>query len=178
MFKDVIDFWFNELEPKQWWQKDGDLDSMIQRRFGALHEQARVGELFTWRETALGSLAEVIVLDQFSRNIYRDTPDSFACDPMALVLAQCAISKNLDRQLSAIQCSFLYMPFMHSESKLIHTEAVKLYEALGIQNSLDFEYRHKAIIDRFGRYPHRNKILGRMSTEDEKEFLEQPNSGF
>ncbi|MET4163676.1 uncharacterized protein (DUF924 family) [Marinobacterium sp. MBR-111] len=178
MFKDVIDFWFNELEPKQWWQKDGDLDSMIQRRFGAFHEQARVGELFAWRETALGSLAEVIVLDQFSRNIYRDTPDAFACDPMALVLAQCAISKNLDRQLSAIQCSFLYMPFMHSESKLIHAEAVKLYEALGIQNSLDFEYRHKAIIDRFGRYPHRNKILGRTSTEDEKEFLEQPNSGF
>ena len=84
----------------------------------------------------------------------------------------------MDRQLSAIQCSFLYMPFMHSESKLIHAEAVKLYEALGIQNSLDFEYRHKAIIDRFGRYPHRNKILGRMSTEDEKVFLEQPNSGF
>ena len=178
MFQEVIDFWFNELEPKQWWQKDDRLDSMIQKRFGYLHSQAKAGELFTWRKTALGSLAEVIVLDQFSRNIYRDTPDSFACDPMALALAQFAISKNLEKQLSDIQCSFLYMPFMHSESKLIHVEAVKLYEALGIQNSLDFEYQHKAIIDRFGRYPHRNKILGRSSTEEEKAFLKQPNSGF
>lgn len=178
MFNEVMDFWFNELEPRQWWQKDEDLDAMIRSRFGDLHRQAKAGELFAWRETALGSLAEVIVLDQFSRNIFRDTPDAFACDSMALALAQCAISKGLDRQLSDVQRSFLYMPFMHSESRLIHVEAVKLYTALGIQNNLDFEYKHKVIIDRFGRYPHRNTILGRESTEEEQAFLKQPNSGF
>ena len=178
MFNTVIDFWFNELEPRQWWQKDESLDSMIRSRFGDLHRQAKAGELFAWRETALGSLAEVIVLDQFSRNIFRDTPDAFACDPLALALAQCAISKGLDQELSDVQRSFLYMPFMHSESRLIHIEAVKLYKALGIQNNLDFEYKHKVIIDRFGRYPHRNTILGRESTEEEQAFLKQPNSGF
>lgn len=177
-YNEVLDFWFNELEPKQWWQKDEGLDSMIQKRFGALHFQAKSGELFTWRDTAFGSLAEVIILDQFSRNIYRDTPEAFASDPMALALAQFSISKGFEKELSDIQCSFLYMPFMHSESKLIHVEAIKLYEALGIKNNLDFEHKHKMIIDRFGRYPHRNKILGRQSTEEENEFLKQPNSAF
>lgn len=131
-----------------------------------------------WRETALGSLAEVIILDQFSRNIYRDKPESFAFDSMALALAQCAISRGLDNDLSEYQRVFLYMPYMHSESSLIHIEAVKLFSSVGIQSNLDFEYQHKAIIDRFGRYPHRNQILGRQSTEDEIEFLKQPNSGF
>lgn len=178
MYKKIIDFWFAELEPKQWWQKDEKLDLMIQSRFGGLHSKAKAGELFLWRETALGCLAEVIVLDQFSRNIYREQPESFACDAMALVLAQCAIAKGVDKSLSDEQRVFLYMPFMHSESKLIHTEAVKLFRSVGIQSNLDFEYKHKVIIDRFGRYPHRNQILGRQSTEDEIEFLKQPNSGF
>ncbi|WP_375748615.1 DUF924 family protein [Vibrio sp. HN007] len=180
MYKQIIDFWFKELEPKQWWIKDFEFDQMIQSRFGDLHNQAKAGELFHWRETALGSLAEVIVLDQFSRNIYRDTPESFACDAMALALSQFAVSKGLDSELPQTQRVFLYMPFMHSESKLIHIEAVKLFESLGPEGkgNLDFEYKHKAIIDRFGRYPHRNQILGRESTEEEIEFLKQPNSGF
>lgn len=178
MYKEIIDFWFTELEPKQWWQKDDEFDSMIQTRFGKLHEQAKAGELSHWRETALGSLAEVIVLDQFSRNIYREKPESFVCDPMALALAQVAISKGFDKELSETQRVFLYMPFMHSESRLIHIEAVKLFESVGNQNNLDFENKHKAIIDRFGRYPHRNNILGRESTKEEVEFLKQPNSGF
>ena len=97
---------------------------------------------------------------------------------MALALAQFAMSKGLDNELSEVQRTFLYMPFMHSESQLIHIEAVKLFKSVGIQNNLDFEYQHKAIIDRFGRYPHRNQILGRQSTEDEIEFLKKPNSGF
>mgnify|MGYP005812709657 FL=1 len=97
---------------------------------------------------------------------------------MALALAQSAITKGFDKKLTDEQRVFLYMPFMHSESKLIHKEAVKLYKGLGIQNNLDFEYQHKAIIDKFNRYPHRNKILGRESTEEEREFLKQPNSGF
>jgi uncharacterized protein (DUF924 family) len=178
MYQDVIEFWFTEVEPKQWWQKDALFDEMIQSRFGALHGQAKTGELFLWRETALGSLAEIIVLDQFSRNIYRDKPESFGCDSLALALSQVALSKGFDRALPATERSFMYMPFMHSESRLIHLEAVKLFEALGNSNNLDFEYRHKAIIDTFGRYPHRNNILGRASTPEEIEFLKQPNSSF
>ncbi|WP_321372187.1 DUF924 family protein [uncultured Desulfuromusa sp.] len=178
MYNEIIDFWFTELEPKQWWQKNEECDLMIQTRFGKLHNQAKAGELFRWRETSLGSLAEVIILDQFSRNIYREKPESFACDSMALALAQFAISKGLDNDLPDVQRTFLYMPFMHSESQLIHIEAVRLFQSVNIQSSLEFEYKHKAIIDRFGRYPHRNQILGRQSTEEEIEFLKQPNSGF
>ncbi|MDO3721571.1 DUF924 family protein [Marinobacter sp. chi1] len=178
MYQDIIDFWFSELKPEQWWQKDAELDALIERRFGALHAQASAGELFPWRETPSGSLAEVIVLDQFSRNIHRDKPESFANDPLALGLAQVAISKGFDRELAPVERSFLYLPFMHSESQLIHVEAVKLYEQLGIRNNLEFEYKHKAIIDRFGRYPHRNNILGRASTPEEIEFLKQPDSSF
>lgn len=178
MFNKIIDFWFTELEPKQWWQKDDGLDAQIKTRFGKLHHQASVNELFDWRESAIGSLAEIIVLDQFSRNIYREKPAAFACDALALALAQTAIAKGFDKELTDEQRVFLYMPYMHSESKLIHKEAVQLFKALGIQNNLDFEYQHKAIIDRFNRYPHRNKILGRESTKEELEFLKQPNSGF
>jgi len=178
MYKDIIDFWFVELAPKQWWQKNLEFDSMIKDRFGMLHQQAAAGELFGWRETALGSLAEIIVLDQFSRNIYRDKPESFACDGLALELAQLAISKGFDADLPQVKRHFLYIPFMHSESSSMHIEAVKLFESLGDSNTLAFEHKHKAIIDRFGRYPHRNSILGRVSTLEEEEFLKQPGSGF
>ncbi|XOV77624.1 MAG: DUF924 family protein [Aestuariibacter sp.] len=178
MYKEVMNFWFSEIEPKQWWQKDEEFDLLIERRFGALHGQAKAGELFAWRTSPLGSLAEVIVLDQFSRNIYRDKPASFACDPLALALAQTAIAKGFDLELSEAERSFLYLPFMHSESKVIHQEAVKLYETFAVKDSLEFELRHKAIIDRFGRYPHRNAILGRPSTSDEIAFLKQPGSSF
>lgn len=178
MYEEIIDFWFTEFGPKQWWQKDTELDAMIQCRFGSLHKQAQAGELFEWRETASGSLAEVIILDQFSRNIYRGKPESFACDPLALALAQFAISKGFDIELPQTERCFLYLPFMHSESRLIHAEAVKLFESLGNVNNLEFEHKHKAIIDRFGRYPHRNSILGRESSAEEIEFLKQPNSSF
>ena len=178
MYQTIIDFWFQELEPSQWWQKDLDFDAMIQKRFGHLHEQATAGELYSWRETAKGSLAEIIILDQFSRNIYRDKPEAFASDPLALALSQFAISKKFDEQLNQTERSFMYLPFMHSESAMIHEGALKLYESLGNAGNLDFELRHKTIIDRFGRYPHRNKILGRLSSAEEAEFLKQPNSGF
>ena len=120
----------------------------------------------------------MIILDQFSRNIYREKPEAFACDPMALALAQVAIAKGLDSELSETHRAFLYMPFMHSESPLIHIEAIKLFESLGDPNKLDFERKHKSIIDRFGRYPHRNEILGRESTPEEIEFLSKPGSSF
>ena len=178
MYKEIINFWFEEIEPKQWWQKSEEFDTLIENRFGTIHIQAISGELFQWRETSVGSLAEIIILDQFSRNMFRDKPESFAYDAMALTLAQVAIDKGFDSELSQIQRVFLYMPFMHSESQRIHEEAVKLFTALGVESNLEFEYKHKTIIDRFGRYPHRNAILGRQSTEQEIEFLKQPNSSF
>lgn len=178
MLNDVIDFWFNEIDPKQHWVKDADFDALIRERFGKLHTQANACELYDWRNTAKGALAEIIILDQFSRNIYRDTPAAFASDAMTLALAQTAVVKGVDTQLSQLECSFLYMPYMHSESATIHVEAVSLFEKLGNPDNLAFEHKHKIIIDRFGRYPHRNAILGRESTAEEVEFLQQPNSSF
>lgn len=178
MYTEVIHFWFNEIEPKSWWLKDEAFDRQIQRRFGKLHQQANAGELFSWRDSAEGSLAEIIILDQFSRNIFRNQAASFASDPLALALAQNAIAKGFDKDLPATQRSFMYLPFMHSESLLIHSIAIELYESLGLASNLEFEQRHKAIIERFGRYPHRNTVLGRRSTEEELAFLQQPGSSF
>lgn len=178
MQESVLNFWFNELTPKQWWQKSSELDDMIRERFYRLHQQASAGELYHWRSTANGALAEVLVLDQFSRNMYRDHPMAFATDALALALAQTAIEKGFDTQLEPTERAFLYMPFMHSESALIHQQAVALFTALGMPNNLEYEYRHKEIIDRFGRYPHRNAILGRESTQEEQVFLTQAGSHF
>jgi len=178
MHKEVLQFWFEETAPAAWWKADADFDRQVRLRFGELLQQATRAELYSWRETAPGRLAEIIVLDQFSRNIFRDTANAFAQDGMALVLAQTAITSGADQELQAIERSFLYLPFMHSESALIHQQAERLYRDNGLQNNYEFELRHKAIIDRFGRYPHRNQILGRLSTAEELEFLQQPGSGF
>ena len=178
MYEEVLNFWFEQLEPKQWWVKDEALDKLIAQRFGAVHAKAINGELFSWRTDIRGRLAEVIVLDQFSRNIFRNTPLSFAYDGMALVLSQEAIALNQHQTLLPVERSFLYMPFMHSESLAIHEDAVKLFADNGIENNYQFELQHKTIIERFGRYPHRNAILGRESTEEERTFLQQPNSSF
>ncbi|WP_158129149.1 DUF924 family protein [Vibrio fluvialis] len=178
MYQSVLTFWFNELTPEMWWKKDVSLDDQIRDRFTPLYEQAVKGELFHWRQCPQGALAEVIVLDQFSRNIFRDTPKAFAQDPQALTLAQFAIEKGFHKQLTKSEQVFLYLPFMHSESRLIHAAAMDLYSELGEQVNLDFEMQHKAIIERFGRYPHRNAILGRQSTAEELEFLKLPNSAF
>jgi len=174
----VLDFWFEEIDPKQWWRKDPQFDALIQERFGALHAAAGAGELFVWRAHADGCLAEVIVLDQFSRNLYRDSALAFAFDGMALLLAQCAVARGMDAVLPVERRAFLYMPYMHSESKNIHAHAVQLFDQPGLENTLDFELRHKAIIDRFGRYPHRNAVLGRTSTAEEVEFLQEKGSSF
>jgi uncharacterized protein (DUF924 family) len=174
----IIDFWFKELTPQQWWVKDLKLDNVIKDRFSDIHKRATLGELESWRDTAQGRLAEVIILDQFSRNIYRDTPLSFASDPQALTLAQEAIRLNLDKELSIEMRTFLYLPYMHSESLLIHDIAMELFDIEGLEYNLDFEKKHRDIIERFGRYPHRNNILGRESTAEEIEFLKQPGSSF
>jgi len=174
----IIEFWFNEITPKQWFVKDLSFDQMIQDRFSEVHKAATAGELFGWRETVEGCLAEIIVLDQFSRNMFRDQPCAFAFDTIALVLAQQAVELGIDKELSSEKRSFLFMPYMHSESQLIHEQAVILFDQPGLEDNLHFEYRHKEIIDRYGRYPHRNEILGRISTTDELDFLESPGSSF
>ena len=131
-----------------------------------------------WRDDPLGSLAEIIILDQFSRNMYRDTPEAFASDGLAIHLAEEAIDKGHDKEMKPDHKPFLYLPFMHSESKEMHEKAVKLISELGLKQFLDAELKHKIIIDQFGRYPHRNSILGRESTAEEIEFLKGPESSF
>ncbi|MEA2118462.1 DUF924 family protein [Halovibrio sp. HP20-50] len=174
----VLGFWFEALTPAQWFKKDAELDRTISQRFSALHAQAARCECYAWRQTAQGRLAEIIVLDQFSRNIYRDDARAFATDALALVLAQEAVAASADVELNSTQRAFLYMPYMHSESTVIHEVAVELFDQPGLENNHGFEVRHKAIIDRFGRYPHRNALLGRASTEEELDFLKQPGSSF
>lgn len=178
MYQEVIGFWFKEIDSKKWWVKDPKFDQMVVERFSDIHNQAIQGELFEWRGSAEGRLAEVIVLDQFSRNMFRDRPQSFAYDPLALVLAQECLAGGYDQELSSDKRSFLLMPFMHSESKKIHETAIKLFEKGEGKSFLEYELKHKTIIDRFGRYPHRNRILGRESTQEELEFLKQPGSSF
>ena len=174
----ILHFWFTELTPKQHFAKDAALDEAIRTRFGATLEAAARCELFAWRATPEGRLAEVLVLDQFSRNVYRDTPRAFAQDALALALAQELVASGQDRSLPVAQRSFAYMPYMHSESALIHEQAVALFSQPGMADTLRFELQHKAIIDRFGRYPHRNAILGRNSTAEELALLSGPGSSF
>ena len=176
--QDILRFWFDDTPPARWWKADAAFDALIAQRFGDLHARAAQAELSRWRSSAEGRLAEVLVLDQFSRNVHRSTPRAFAQDGMALVLAQEAVAGGADTEMAATQRSFLYLPFMHSESRAVHEQALALYTALGDENNLHFEQRHKAIIDRFGRYPHRNAVLGRTSTPEEVEFLTQPGSSF
>lgn len=178
MFEQVLDFWFKDIEPKQWWLNDPALDALIASRFSGLLLQAAAGELCPWRTNAQGRLAEIIVLDQFSRNVFRGTPQAFACDPQALVLAQEAVAGGALQALNEVERTFLLMPYMHSESRVVHVEAEDLFRQFAPPGNHEFELRHKAIIDRFGRYPHRNSILGRISSAAELEFLQQPGSGF
>ncbi|MBV1910016.1 MAG: DUF924 domain-containing protein [Kangiellaceae bacterium] len=174
----IIEFWFEEIEPALWFKKDVQFDQLIRQRFETIHNAAILCELYQWRSSAKGRLAEIIVLDQFSRNLFRDSSNAFGSDPLALSLAQTTVELKLDAQLPIQMRKFLYMPYMHSESLVVHEQAVMLFSAAGLEDNLDFELRHKAIIERFGRYPHRNDILNRVSTVDELEFLKQPGSSF
>jgi len=176
--KTVIDFWFSEIDRSLWFKKNLEFDEMIRDRFIDLYGSAKANELFGWRNSAQGRLAEIIVLDQFSRNLFRHSAEAFSCDALALCLAQEAILQKLDTNLNLSERCFLYMPFMHSESLIIHKQAVKLFSLEGLEDNLRFEHKHKAIIEQFGRYPHRNKVLGRQSTEEEIDFLKLPGSSF
>ena len=174
----VLKFWFDELEPNDWFEKNPATDALIRSRFGALHDRTRQCELYSWRTTPQGRLAEIIILDQFSRNMFRGDPRSFATDPLALALAQEAVACGADQALPLHQRTFVYMPYMHSESLAIHQIAMTLFSQPGLESKLEHEIRHKDIVERFGRYPHRNAILGRDSTHEELEFLKQPGSSF
>lgn len=200
-FERVLSFWFGALDDtseladhpktKQWWKKDPELDAEIERQFGALITAAERGELDDWRTEPEPSLALVVILDQFRRNVFRDDPRAFTLDPTARVIVHGGLDDGFDRRLSLIRRCFFYMPLMHSESLDDHELATAKYESLvddararapqqvaTFENNLAYEHRHREIIQRFGRYPHRNAILGRASTPEELAFLEQPNSSF
>lgn len=174
----VLRFWLEETPLEMLFAKHPAFDLQIRLRFGDLHTAATRGELADWRTTPRGILAEIIILDQFSRNIHRDEPQAFQHDAQALTLAQMAVQLKMDEGLSAKEKAFLYMPYMHSESLRVHEDAVRLFSQPGLETNLDFEMRHKAIIEQFGRYPHRNRILGRESTSAEIDFLKHPGSSF
>ena len=174
----ILDFWFKEIDRKKWFSKDKLFDQYLVEHFGELHHAATMGELYSWRIDARGRLAEIIILDQFSRNIYRDNAQAFSNDALALCLAQETVDQKLDGELNPTEQAFLYMPYMHSESPVIHEEALRLFAAPGLENNYRFERKHKEIIDKFGRYPHRNDILGRESTSEEVSFLSNPGSSF
>jgi uncharacterized protein (DUF924 family) len=185
--QEVLDFWFGrEGEPgygefrEAWFTKDPEFDRLVRDRFEALYEAAAAGDLDDWKEEARSCLALVIVLDQFPRNMFRGDPRSYATDRKAQETAEYAVDHALDRELPEFQRTFLYMPFMHSEDPGHQRRSVELFRRLG-GNETDSSYyavRHMEIIERFGRFPHRNEILGRQTTPEEAEFLTQPGSSF
>jgi len=169
---DVLRFWFEEAGPKRWFRASDAFYQLCRERFLGTLEAAARGECWTWRQTPEDSCAEIIVLDQFSRNLFRGAARAFAQDGMALVLAQEAVAGGADQTMNDDQRYFTYMPFMHSESLLIHDEALRLFRALGNEEALRYEVAHRGVIERFGRYPARNVALGRESTDEELAYLE------
>ncbi|MDO4997858.1 MAG: DUF924 family protein [Neisseria sp.] len=177
-YQSVLDFWFKQTPKENWFSKNADFDAQIRQQFFATWQAAAAGELAHWRHNLHGRLAEIIVLDQFSRNLFRDSVQAFAQDGMALVLAQEAIAQADFAKMELSERHFMLMPLMHSESRLIHSQAVELFKKYTNDYALDFELQHQAIIERFGRYPHRNVVLKRTSTSEEIEFLKQDGSAF
>jgi uncharacterized protein (DUF924 family) len=191
--QDVLDFWFGPpadpghlLTRPQWFRKDAAFDAQVGQRFGPLIERALQGGIDAWVApplAALPALARVIVLDQFTRNAFRGTARSFAGDAMALQTARALVASGLDRDLTGVQRQFAYLPFEHAEDLAHQRTAVQLFEQLGrdepaLAGLLEWARRHHDIVARFGRFPHRNALLGRASSDDEIEFLKQPGSGF
>ncbi|MGA0610346.1 DUF924 family protein [Caldimonas sp. KR1-144] len=184
--EDVLAFWFGtgEAPRPEWFRKDAAFDALITERFGATIEAALRGELAAWRDTPDGRLAEVIVLDQFTRNAFRDTPRAFAGDAPALARAREMLVRGDDRTLPPLKRWFAYMPLEHAENLAAQEQSVQLFEALAADapehcgSAFDYALRHHQVVQRFGRFPHRNAILGRRSTPAELAFLEQPGSRF
>ncbi len=174
----VLDFWFGEATPEQWFKQDDAFDATIRDRFAGLFEQAASGGLDSWRESAEGCLALVIVRDQFPRNLFRGGARSFATDAAARAVLSHALESGFDEGFSFREKQFLYMPLMHSENADDQAYSVEKFATLGDEDVLDFARRHKDIVDRFGRFPHRNEVLGRKSTPEEAEFLKEKGSSF
>lgn len=167
---DVLHFWFVENGREQWFGGGPEFDAKLATVFGETHLAVAAGEAWTWRSSPKGRLAEIIVLDQFSRQIHRGTARAFASDPMALALAQEAVAGDHDAGLDQQQRMFLYLPYMHSEALLVHQEALRLFTSLGDEEVLKFELAHIDVLKRFGRYPRRNAALGRASTSVEEAY--------
>jgi uncharacterized protein (DUF924 family) len=177
---EVLRFWFGEgaergKAHKRWFEKNVTFDAEVRSRFLPLYE--RLARSDDWLSGRDDSLARIVVLDQFPRNMFRGTARAFAADPLALATAQLAVAKGYDRDLLRVEKQFVYLPFEHSESLADQERACELMKPLG-DDLYDWALRHKRIVERFGRFPHRNEILGRASTAEEIEFLKQPGSGF
>lgn len=181
---DILDFWFADRRgPRaEWFRKDATFDATIRARFGAAVEAALAGAYADWTSTPRGALACVLLLDQFTRNIFRDTAKMYAGDPRALAIAQDAVGSGFDRDLDRYERLFLYLPFEHAEDAAMQDRALELFAALerdcALTNQFEWAQKHAAVIRRFGRYPHRNEILGRTSTAEEIAFLSEPGSRF
>jgi uncharacterized protein (DUF924 family) len=175
---EIVRFWFEELSPEDWYRKDPSIDAQIGARFGGIYDALKSDVSKGWLDTPQGYLAAILVLDQFPRNMFRGDPRAFATDAEALALAKRAIAEGVDMRLPPDKRAFIYLPFQHSEDSADQARSVELFTALGVPLNLDFALRHKAIIDRFGRFPHRNAVLGRASTEEESAFLKEPGSSF
>jgi uncharacterized protein (DUF924 family) len=168
----IVKFWFSDKVRPLWFQSTVEFDDEIRERFESVWQQAATGKLDSWAETPEGALALVIILDQLPLNMYRGDPMSFSTEVKSRDIASVAIEQNFDTELSGEQKAFLYMPFMHSESMQDQDKSVALYEAAGLENNLKFAHHHRDIIRRFGRFPHRNNILGRASTQAEIAYLQ------
>lgn len=196
--QEVIAFWFDDPaldegnHPTKWWKKDPDFDETIRQQFGEDVRRAIDGAYDDWSGDPEGALALVLLLDQFTRNIFRDTPQAFSGDEKGLGVSRAAIERGYDQKLGVPHRAFLYMPLEHAEYAGAQEQSIAVFERLASDAAtiddgkweemaagfLKFAHQHKAIIDRFDRYPHRNEILGRETTDEEAEFLEQPNSSF
>lgn len=176
-FNEVLDFWFDEKIKEKWFVSSPQFDHEIEDKFLDTHKALSAGNNGGW-ESPKGRLAQVIVLDQFSRNIFRNSKKSFLFDPMAQKITLDLLSKEEDLKLTDTEKAFLYMPLMHSESLELHELAMEKFMQSGLENFLEFEKKHKAIIERFGRYPHRNIVMNRESTPQELEFLDTVGVGW
>lgn len=175
---DLLSYWFSDAAKAKWFKPDSKFDGELKARFEPSFKSARSGALASWAQDARSMLALIILLDQIPRNIYRDTPEAFAEDSQALACARQAVERGHDGRLSVEERQFLYMPFMHSEALEDQDQGVTLFRDLGLEEPLRFMHRHRDVIARFGRFPHRNAILRRQSTEEEAAFLERPGSRF
>jgi uncharacterized protein (DUF924 family) len=177
---DILNFWFTETQPKQWFQVSEEFDQSIRDRFMEPYEAAARGEFDEWQTDADGALALCVLLDQMPRNMFRGTPKAFETDKKALIVAKYAISKGLDQVLSPQKRRFVYLPFEHSENLNDQRRSVELFEKIKEDDPMGYDYavRHLKVIENYNRFPHRNKILGRANTPDEEEYLAQPNAGF